>query len=258
MVRAIFAVSLAIFWTMAYSAPELKGSPQELKGFLHPYDKIVRIIGKAEETAYSDKAIISLVITTNNKLLSQAIASNSELRSRITKSLVSSGIDGISINSSKFSSSPQYGWFGTKPSSYNVVNRMAISISDEAHLQNIAAVADQYDEAEISDTAFEHTKKDEFSQKVKARALGKILKQKEFYEKSLGVILTTIGISDSAIHQRATRGAYALEEVLVSAHRLAESPISPPSKRPAPETEPSFDEIKYEATIAVDFKIEEH
>jgi len=44
-----------------YAAPELKGTPDELRRFLHPSDYIVSISGNAQETAFSDKAIVSLV-----------------------------------------------------------------------------------------------------------------------------------------------------------------------------------------------------
>ena len=54
----------------AHSQPELKGSPEELRHFLHPTERTVSIQGQAEEKAYSDQAIISLVITTEDRLLS--------------------------------------------------------------------------------------------------------------------------------------------------------------------------------------------
>lgn len=180
MKKIAFTALCMLFTINAYAEPELKGSPDELRGFLHPADRVVTISGHAEEKAYSDKAIVSLVITTEEKLLSKAISINGNLRDKITRSLVSSGIQPDLIKSSKFSSSPQYGWFGSKPSSYKVVNRMAISISDAGHLKEIAAVGDQYEEVELSDTAFEHTMKDEYSEKVKAQALEKIKSQKAF------------------------------------------------------------------------------
>lgn len=252
----ILAGVLSIISLSTFAAPEIKGSPQDLKGFLYPNDKIVTINGEAEETAYSDKAIISLAITTENKLLSEAISKNGLLREKITGSLVTVGISPDAIKSSKFSSSPQYGWFGSKPSSFKVVNRMAISITNESHLKEIAVVADQSEEVELSDTAFEHTKKDEFNEKVKTKALQKILKQKEFYEKSLGVKLIPVGIRDSQIRQRATRGAMVLEEMVVSAARSENNSNSSVAKYQGQAQEPSFDEVKYEVNMSVDFKID--
>ncbi len=255
--KVFLVVFLSLTSGHVFSEPELKGSPQELRGFLHPTDKVVTINGEAEEKAYSDKAIVSLVITTESKLLSQSISNNSSLREKITSSLISSGIDPDSIKSSKFSSSPEYGWFSSKPSSYKVVNRMAISITQEKHLKEIAIVADNHKEAKLSDTAFEHTKKDEYNEKVKAKALANVIKQKKFYEKSLGLKLSPIGIRDSNIRQRATRGAMVLEEVIVTAAKREKSSYSSVAKYRNQEQEPSFDEVKYEANLSVDFKIEQ-
>lgn len=255
--KHILIVIFSLFSMPVFSAPELKGSPQDLKGFLYPNDKIVTISAEAEEKAYSDKAIISLVITTESKLLSEAISDNGSLRAQITTSLVKAGIAQNEIKSSKFSSSPQYGWFGSKPSSFKVVNRMAISITEESQLKEVALVADQSDDVELSDTSFEHTKKDEFLAKVKADALEKVLKQKAFYEKSLGVKLSPVGIRDSKTHQRATRGAMVLEEVIVTAGVADKSSYSSAAKFRDRAPEPSFDEVKYEASMSVDFKIGE-
>jgi uncharacterized protein len=257
MKQIILIAAFTLLSTQALSAPELKGTPQELRGFLHPADRVVTITGQAEEKAYSDVAIVSLVVTTEDKLLSNAISQNTSLRAKITQSLLASGVNKNSIKSSKFSSSPQYGWFGKKPTSFKIVNRMAISITNEAHLKDIAVISDQFEEVDLSDTEFEHSAKDEYNQKVKAKALDKVLKQKAFYEKTLGLKLTAISIRDSNIHQMATRGARVLESVVVS-RRLDESDSYSSIakfKEQAPST--SFDEIKYQADITVDFKIED-
>ena len=115
MKKILLLVSLLTASFALHAQPELKGSPEELRHFLHPSERIVSLHGQAEEKAYSDRAIISLVITTEDKLLSNSIASNSNLRKFITTQLTTAGINGESIKSSKFSTSPQYGWFGKKP-----------------------------------------------------------------------------------------------------------------------------------------------
>ncbi len=237
------------------AGPELKGSPKDLRGFLHPIENIVTINGSAEQKAYSDKAIVSLVITTKEKLLSTSIANNTNLKGKITASLIQAGIAADSIKSSKFSSSPEYGWFGSKPSSYKVVNRMAISVTTETSLIRIAMLADKHKEVELFDTSFEHTKKQAYTDKVKAMALEKILKQKEFYQKSLGVKLSPVGIRDSRIRHHATRGAMMLRQAVASKPKSEQDSYSS-STTNRNQTQPaSFDEIKYEANLSVDFKI---
>lgn len=259
MKRIIITSLLLVCSTLAIAKPELKGNPDDLRKFLHPKDKVVSIFAESEETAYSDKAIISLVITTEDKLLSQSLSKNSALREQITKQLVKSGIEQESIKSSKFSTSPQYGWFGKKPSSYKVVNRMAISILEESQLQEIAVVADENSEVELSDTAFEHTKKEEIENKVKEKALSKVMKQKEFYEESLGIKLIPVGFRKGSQGHTATRGAMVLEEIVVTAQKRSSSLRDSSARITAYDSgaESSFDEVQYEAGIYVDFKIEE-
>jgi uncharacterized protein len=257
MKRIILIAAYTLLSTQVMSAPELKGTPEELRGFLYPADKGVSIIGRAEEKAYSDVAIVSLVVTTEDKLLSNAISINTSLRAKITQALVAAGVNKNSIKSSKFSSSPQYGWFGSKPTSFKIVNRMAISITDEALLKEIAVISDQYQEVDLSDTEFEHSAQDEYNQKVKAKALDKVLKQKAYYEKTLNMKLTAIGVRDSHIRQVATRGARVLEGIVVSKSREESDSYSAIAKFKEQTPSTSFDEVKYEADIAVDFKIED-
>lgn len=245
---------LALLSAISFAEPELKGNPSELRQFLHPEAKTVTLYGEAEEKAYSDTAIISLVVTTEAKLLSDSIAANAELRQTIARQLSSAGIKAENINSSKFSTSPQYGWFGKKPDSYKVVNRMAVKITSEAHLQAIAAVADAKPEIELSDISFEHSEEDAFKDKVKQKALAKVMEQKKFYESNLGVKLTPIGFRDSSVGQNPTRGAQILEEVVVTGIRGASKSYEAYDGEQS--RAPSFDEVEYSGRISVEFRIE--
>ena len=131
--------------------------------------------------------------------MSESIAKNASLRAEITLNLAAEGLAKDDIKSSKFSTSPQYGWFGKKPSSYRVINRMAIAIIDEAHLQVIAAIADSSDEVTLSDTAFEHTGKNDLEDQVKKDALANVMRQKAFYESSLDVKLITVAFRNENV-----------------------------------------------------------
>ena len=241
----------------AFAQPELKGSPNELRHFLHPNDKIVTLSAEAEEKAYSDRAIISLLITSEDKLLSVSISNNIALRESISQQLVSAGINPEYIKSSTFSTSPQYGWFGKKPDSYKVVNRMAVTITEESQLNTIAGVADSEEEIELSDITFEHSKKDAYKSKVKQLALEKVMKQKALYESSLGVKLTPVSFRDNRLWVKGTQGAQMLEEVVVTASKRSRSykdSAADFAQSVAPRSvESSFDEIIYTAEIFVDF-----
>ncbi len=249
---------LFAFSSSVLATPELKGHPDELRQFIYPKGKIVSLYAHAEEKAYSDKAIISLVISTDDKTLAQSLAMNNQLRQGISKKLVAAGIGQEHIKSSKFSTSPEYGWFSKKPKSYKVINRMAITITEEAQLQTIAAIADRNENIALSDTAFEHSKKHELEQQVKEKALDNVMQQNDYYEKSLNVTLTPVGFRQSNTGLRATRGAMAVEKAMYSARdkslRLEDASSSMP--QPAPTSNTSFDEVVYQAGMYVDFKIE--
>ena len=82
----------------------------------------------------------------------------------------------------------------------------------------------------------------------------KILKQKKMYEESLGVSLTTIGFREHRLGQSGTQGALMLEEIIVTGARSEREKSSVASKF-TPQQQPSFDEVEYNATLSVDFKI---
>ena len=133
---------------------------------------------------------------------------------------------------------------------------MAATIEDEDQLEAIARLADQNTEVELSDTTFEHSQEQEYNKKVKSQALARIMEQKADYEQVLGVKLSPIGIRTSNIGHRATRGAMALEEVVVTGTRMAREDYASQSREPSYQSS-SFDEIEYGAELSVDFKIQQ-
>lgn len=252
--RNIIATLLLIpGWLMAET--ELKGSPEELRQFLHPVENTVTLTGTHEETAFSDKAIVSLIITTEADRLGVSMEANANLRTTVSQSLLNAGVAAAEINTSKFSSSPQFGWFGNKPRSFEVVNRMSVGITDEAHLQLLANLTDDNDEVVMAGMEFEHTAKDEFQNKVKATALDKALAQKTAIEEQLGVELIPIGLNERIAAPNRTMGASMIEEVVVTSQRAdSASRMRQDSIAPSPPAQ-TFDEVEYQATIFVTFKV---
>ena len=250
--------------TAIAAGPELKGNPAELRQFLHPRDNLVTLYGEAERTAYTDKAIVNLIVTTEKKKLAPSIEANRKLRETIRKTLTAKGVPAKDINSSKFSTSPQYGWFGEDPDSFKVVNRMNIAITGENHLTAIAALADKHEEIALSGTTFEHTKEDDFKEGVKQDALDKIMKQKKLYEKQLGVKLVTVSFHDMNIRQEATPGAHFLQNAMhdeealyeVDAISFSSEPVAKKSRARKQSSPASFDEVKYNANLSVNFRVE--
>lgn len=251
-----------LFWAMCCAvnvaaAPELKGNPDDLRGFLHPQSRLVSISEHAEETAYSDIALVHLVVTTEDHLLSKALKANADLRKTIQNKLIDKGIAADQINTSKFSSSPQYGWFGKKPDSHKVINRMVVRIISEQHLQLIADISDAHDDVVLSDTTFEHSQENVFKERVKKQALDKVMKQKAYYESALGISLKPVAFHDSPMPLLPTAGAQMVEEMVVTGKRESDSyaqsksrSAPPPSSRSS-----SFDEVKYRAQVTVEFEV---
>jgi hypothetical protein len=135
------------------------------------------------------------------------------------------------------------------------MNRIAIEINAENQLQIIAEIADQHDEVKLSGTTFKHSKKEEFNQKVKQKALDKVLAKKAYYEQALGIKLTPISFNESNVHFQATAGANVLGRAMMDE---VQQDLNYASKRAAPikPTSNSFDEVKYHGNIAVQFKVQ--
>lgn len=243
-------VFVAAFSGMGVVAqPEIKGSPEELRQFLHPRDNTVSLTGQAEKTAYSDKAIIELMVTTESKTLSKSIEDNNAVRQTLVKALIAGGIAADEINNAKFSSSPQYGWFGSKPDSFEVNNRVSVGVTSEAHFLLVSKLADAQKEINVVNTRFEHTKKDELKNEVRKMAMDKILEQKAFYEKSLNVKLVAIAFNDGDVGFTGMRQERAMAPAKVKLQSLAEHDTA------APTQSTGFDEVKYHANIYVQYVV---
>jgi len=252
MMRLILIAVFAAAIGTAHAEPELKGSPEELRQFLHPTENLVTLVGAHEESAYSDKAIFSLVITTEEQRLEDSLEANASLRTAISRSMIDAGIDPDEIHTSKFSTSPQFGWFGDKPKSFEVVNRMSVGISEEAHLQLLARLTDDNDEIVMADMAFEHTAEEEFRRRVRDAALDKALEQQKRYEERLGVKLVPINFSERRIMPRGAQSMM-MQAESVSMNRPADAAFSDQAITPPPAQ--TFDEVIYEATVFVTFKV---
>ncbi len=252
-------VILSFSASSAFSEPELKGTPHELKGFLYPEENTVTIFAESKRTAYADVAILTLVVTTEDAKLSRSLAGNAEIRKHITKALVDFGLDPKAIQSSEFSTTPEYGWFSKRPINHKVINRMAIKIGDESQLMQVAVLADEFDEVEFSDTVFQHSQKQEAIAELQAKALERVMAKKRHYEKMLGLVLRPIGFRDASASQQPTRGAllrnnYAVTPGLYDKD-LALS-ATEGSFQPHTQTQ-SFDEVEYQVGGSVDFQVKQ-
>lgn len=243
------AISGAGMTVPSLAQPELKGSPEQLREFLHPRKHTVSLSADAEKTSYSDKAYISLQVTTEHEKLSKSVENNQKLRETIISTLVSNGISATDINNAKFSSSPQYGWFGKEPDSYEVTNTVTVSVSNEEAFLTVTKLSDQYKEVKVASTRFEHTQKEAVEAELRKTAMDKVLAQKAFYENRLGVELTAVAFREGEFYARpmVQQAPARLEKAQFSSAPMADS---------APQKPTSFDEIEYKTTLFVDFEVQ--
>lgn len=231
----------------AHAEPELRGKPDELKLFLQSGSRTVTLEDEATETAYSDQALVTLAVTTENRSLAAALQANQSLRSAVMGSLTQDGIAAENIRTSEFATSPEYGWFGSKPSSYKVVNTMVVRVADERQFQVVAGMADRYKEVQLSDTEFEHSGKEKSLERVRKAALEKVMSAKRFYEGELGLKLKPVAFATQGFG----RGSVAFDEVVVTT-RKREAGSSSSESFDLPE---GFDEVEYRSRVSVTFEV---
>jgi uncharacterized protein YggE len=243
-------ITIALLFTFSASAEtELKGSPKELKSFLHPEVNTISITESAEEIAFKDEAVISLLVTTEDDKLAVSLSKNAKIRADISSALTANEIPLKNIKNSKFSTSPDYGWFGKKPDSYKVANTVTVLIDDETGLQSIAKIVDTYDEVTLLSTQYKHSEKELYKQKVKEKALNKVLKQKEFYAKSLGLNLKAISFTDQTAFLNDD-----IERIEVTGSRVKRSDYS--SVKSKEQAQTSFEKVTYSSNVTVRFIVE--
>jgi hypothetical protein len=252
---AAAVASLAGFSHSSLAQAQLSGTPDELREFLHPRPNTVNINGEAELTAYKDVAKISLMVTSDERSLSQAMEVNQALRLELIQEFVAAGIPTDAINNSKFSSSPQFGLFGRNPNSFEVSARMEVEVNSEEHLQLLAAAADEHDEVEFESTAFEHSEEDAFEDQVREMALQDVMAQKAYYESSLGLELKAINFFNGGIRQMARAMPRAMMTQALEMDANSRGAASSLAISAASPVAPTFDEVEYQTNINVVFEI---
>lgn len=239
----------------AGAEPEVKGTPVELQKFLRTGTHQVTLVGQARDSVQADAAQVTVIVKTQAKELAAALTANAEQRGAFAQLLEREGIAPKSIRTGRFSASPQYGWFGKAPSSYEVVNRMRVRIADERELTVLARAADQSDEISIGQIEFEYTDRSAFQEKVRQTALDDALSKKRFYEERLGTTLRPVQFQFSDSGPLPTRGALELGQVMVTGARIGGDADGGALLRQPTALPPSFDELQYEISVNVTFEL---
>lgn len=248
---ALLLSALATFSAQA-AEPELKGTASELRQFLRTGNREVVLRGYAKQTVQADVGHVTVIVHTQAKDLTQAIVANAQRREAMAQAIQSQGIDAKAIHAQKFSSSPQFSWFGKTPTSFEVTNRLTVDVSDERQLMIVTAAGTNPPDVSIGEIKFEYSKQRELEEQVRRAAFDDALAKKSFYEQRLGATLRPAGFKYSDYSAQGIE-AGVLQEIVVTAQKSVSS-ARMPDENYAPVQ--SFDERDYEETVTVTFAVE--
>lgn len=188
---------MSLFSIYGYAEPELKGTPTELTGYLNGIPSSIEITGSSNIDANADNAIVTLVVKSEDKLLSGAIKKNQATRNKVSEFLHSKGFKPEKITSSKFSSTPEYGFFSEKPNNYKVNNAVLLTISSEQELLYISEAVDKFSDVFLVGTRFEHTEFEKYKSLALQKAIDNALAKRRLYEETFDVKLNLIKITEN-------------------------------------------------------------
>ena len=227
------------------SAAELSGTPEELREYLRSETRTVTISETATENAYTDIAKITLIVSTKERALALALERNNELRRTVVRQLVEFGIAEDAIRSSRYSASPQYGWFGNTPNSFEVVNSLVVTVDEEPAFRRVAEISDQNDAVRFGGVEFEHSEKIAFEEQVRNKAIDAVMAMRDVFQQRLGLTLRPVSFATSNAREEND----VLEEIIVTGSRVDSS------RNMDFAAASTFDELEYRATVSVTFDV---
>jgi len=178
--------------TVVFAAPELKGTPEELTRYLSGLPKTVNLVGEAKLEIQAQSGIITVGIKTEHAQLQTALQKNQALRTDIIAKLTASAIPEENIKGSKFSSTPEYGFFGKKPNNYVVDNVLKITVESETQMQHVAQIVDNRADVFYQGMELKEQDKEKIKTRLLQMALANAKHRQKIYEAELNVLLTPI------------------------------------------------------------------
>ena len=247
--RKLLFVFLIAFSRFAAASPEIKGNPDEIERYLNGIPKIVTINEQADTLVSSNKARIKLHVKTEAQVLADALRKNSTIRSAIRKKLLGLGIKKTDINESKFSSTPEYGFFGDTPKSYTVNNTLSVLVDSEEKMIAVASISDENKNIRYLSSKPEIVDKDEVYKELSKKALQRVKEKAAQYQEQLGVKLIPVSFNENTVGSMARDTL----EYRGSVKETRLSTVSKVSKQALLET--SFGETKLSFIATVQYKV---
>lgn len=191
------SLSLAAALLLPLSAAaetELRGTPTARAGLLLPERQTVTLTGEARIDQPVESGIVTVGIRTRHARLHEALTENHNIRAEILGHLTNSGIPAGSITGSRFSTTPRYGLFSSKPKEYEVDNILYIPVRKESQLQAVAELCDSYRDLYFAGITLDHK---DLKERLLNSALADLQTRRAIYEKSLSIRLQPISFSES-------------------------------------------------------------
>lgn len=196
MKRRVIIAGLCLISGVTFAEPKLEGTPVELEKYLGGLDKTVMIQGTAETRSSSNKAIIHIVVETESVTLEKALQDNSLIRLRVRAQLKKAGISEENVRGSRFSSTPEYGFFGDEPKSYKVKNSLAIVVMSEEQMIKVASISDKEKNVRYISSKADVGDRLVIRAKLLRDALKSVKTKADIYQDQLGLKLTPISFSE--------------------------------------------------------------
>lgn len=256
MIRHFMLISVLCMPAIVCAAPELKGAPEELSNYLLDGKRVIEIAADGEIKVQADRAIITLRVKTKDGAFAQALKLNRDARTRLGQQLQQAGIAPDRISAAKFSSVPNYGFFGDKPSSYEISNDVSVVVRGEDDMVAIAQAVDGMKEVSYLGAQFEDSNKKAHQANALDEALATVARKKSAYEKALGVTLAPLRISETSYH-RATPVAMPAMHDRARAASPMQFKSNPEFAVESGDGSPGeFGELRYESNVTAEYLVQ--
>jgi uncharacterized protein YggE len=209
----------------------------------------VTVSGESEVRVPAARAVLTLSVITENRMLQEALRANADARSKVAAQLKQQGIAAERVQSSKFSSTPKFGLFGDKAKSYRVENVMRVSVQDEKEFRGAAGVVDAFAEVQYGGVEFEYADQEALKQKAVAQACDNATERRKIYEEHLGLRLTAVRFAEGAVAEAETKPQSAPRKSEYGRWSSAESTSS------VQEGVSTFGELVFTARVAVEYSV---
>ena len=263
MIRYV-VITLLFVPAVSSAAPELKGDPGELTAYLLDGKRIVSIAASGESKVQADRATITLRVKTKDSAFAQALKLNRDVRTKLGQQLQQAGITPDRISAAKFSSVPNYGFFGDKPSSYEISNDVSVVVRGEDDMAIIAQAVDGMKEVSYLAAQFEDSNKKAHEGDALDDALANIARKKSAYEKALSITLTPLRVGDTSyqrVRQMAAPVTFDEGTTQFQARSVAKSALGANSSAEFALNENAsdgngFGELRYESNVRVEYLVQ--